>query len=299
MRVIDIFFLSLSTVVSFQIPLGDTNSIHMDPFIAGNEDIHSRSSSIHNPAIVVTQGVTSTSLNSNNSPISFEDDANSDKYATIETQPLKLKEPREPLRFEFEGYTIWLELEEESHNYDFTKAIQQASRELQVQPIPHPHVTAIYGMTHFSSLEKILAKWEQVKECIKSWPELKPRGFISDVEIAGINGALMSMSWSEITYSNSAEHEDHLNVLYDIFYSNGDHPEQESAKQSSRSPWQPHLSLAYDNPEDTVLSLSYIASLVAKIPSLAKSRKVRHISLWNTYGKMSEWSLIDRYTLEK
>ena len=197
---------------------------------------------------------------------------------------------REPLRFHFVGYTIWLELEEESYNYDLRGTIESIARDLNLQPIPYPHVTAIYGMTHISSQEEILEKWDEVKLKIKNWPDLIPKGFITDVELAGVDGGTMDMAWSEISYKTSDEHEAQLDILDDIFF---------SGKSFNRPKWLPHLSLAYDNPEESVLSLSHTASIIAKNPSLNERRKVVSMSIWDTNGKMSDWTLLDRFIFDE
>ena len=60
---------------------------------------------------------------------------------------------------------------------------------------------------------------------------------------------------------------------------------------------QPHLSLAYDNPEETTLSLYNALSLVSRYPSLLKERNIRGISLWSTIGVMKNWKCLDRIDL--
>lgn len=201
---------------------------------------------------------------------------------------------RDPLYFRFTGYTIWLELEEESFNFDLSRSISKVSHDLGLLPIPGPHVTAIYGMTHLTS-EEVIKKWNQeVKSKIRSWPELMPSGLIVDVERAGIDGGLMDMAWAEISYKTSLKHESKLDNLYEIFFD-----EDADERRSMRPPWKPHLSLAYDNPDNHVLSLNYITSLMCNEASLTNVRKVKSISLWSTWGKMSEWELLDRYTLDE
>mmetsp|Transcript_28717 Transcript_28717/g.34988 ORF Transcript_28717/g.34988 Transcript_28717/m.34988 type:complete len:266 (+) Transcript_28717:295-1092(+) len=194
---------------------------------------------------------------------------------------------REPLRFSFKGYTIWLEFEE--YSGDFTEAIEHSAKELGVPPIPQPHVTAIYGMDHLSENE-IQRKFDEVKKVIKSWPDLKPRGIVADVELDGVDGGLMDMVWSEVTFCTSSEHERHLDTLHDIF--------EYSHHRPSR--WRPHASLTYDNPENSPLSLSYTAGLVAERPSLlAHTRRVVGMSLWKTIGKMNEWTCLDRLVFDR
>jgi len=99
------------------------------------------------------------------------------------------------------------------------------------------------------------------------------------------------MAWAEITMSTSPAHEDQLDLLYEIFYSDTD-----KMHASKPRPWTPHLSLAYDNPEDSVLNLWDIVHLVAITPTLTQSgpRKVTGISLWSTNGKLPEWKSLER-----
>lgn len=201
---------------------------------------------------------------------------------------------RDPLHFRFTGYTIWLEFEEESFNFDLSRAISKVSEDLGLLPIPSPHVTAIYGMTHLS-LEEVIEKWNlEVKSKIRSWPEFMPSGLIVDVERAGIDGGLMDMAWAEISYKTSLKHESKIDDLCEIFFD-----EDANERSNMRPTWKPHLSLAYDNPENHVLSLNYITSLIFNESSLTNVRKVKNISLWSTCGKMSEWELLDRYTLDE
>jgi len=210
-----------------------------------------------------------------------------------ENEALSRPQLREPLQFHFTGYSIWLELEEESFDFDLSRSISKVSQELDLLPIPCPHVTAIYGMTHISP-EDVVKKWNlEVKSSIKSWPELLPSGLIVDIEKADIDGGTMDMAWAEISYKNSVEHELKLDALHDIFFEN-----TENETKKMRPPWKPHLSLAYDNPDNSILSLHYINSLICKEPTLTKTRKVKNISLWSTWGRMTEWKLLDRCTLD-
>jgi hypothetical protein len=98
------------------------------------------------------------------------------------------------------------------------------------------------------------------------------------------------MSWAEISFSNSQEHEDQLDMLYDIFY-----PDESPVTRRSR-PWKPHISIAYDNPESTFLNLKDIISDLIQIPTLLQSRqrRVTGISLWSTAGKLTDWKCLER-----
>ena len=60
-------------------------------------------------------------------------------------------------------------------------------------------------------------------------------------------------------------------------------------------PWKPHNSIAYDNPETNTLSLLDTITYMSDNPTLLGcERRVQAISLWNTHGRMEEWSCIDR-----
>lgn len=98
------------------------------------------------------------------------------------------------------------------------------------------------------------------------------------------------MSWAEISLSNSQEHEDQLDMLYDIFF-----PDQIPVTRRPR-PWKPHISIAYDNPESTFLNLKDIISDLIQIPTLLQSRqrRVTGISLWSTVGKLTDWKCLER-----
>lgn len=102
------------------------------------------------------------------------------------------------------------------------------------------------------------------------------------------------MAWSELSYAASPDHEEYLGKLRSIF-----HPDSQSPLKTSSSRWRPHLSIAYDNPENTVLSLPHTVQMIAKIPSLVTHgpRKVVGISLWRTRGNMIEWTCLERIQL--
>ena len=95
---------------------------------------------------------------------------------------------QDPLRFVFSGYSVWLELEQ--FHRDLDRAIQTASTELGVRPIPAPHVTVVYGISHLPQ-EEVRKRFMEVVEKIPLWPPLKHKGFVSDVEWNGVNGGLM------------------------------------------------------------------------------------------------------------
>lgn len=206
------------------------------------------------------------------------DEINSDHYFvdTLAEVP-----SREPLRFNFKGYSIWLEVEEMEN--DLTDTIHRAAKDLGVVTIPSPHITVIYGMDHLSH-DEIIKRFNQLKETIVTWPTLRPRGVITDIELEGVRGGLMDMAWTEISYSTTPEHETLVSSVHQIF----DMPR-------NNDEWVPHLSLAYDNPQNTTLNLMYTANVIAQKPTLFHERNVKGISLWSTKGKLQDWRLISRF----
>jgi len=188
---------------------------------------------------------------------------------------------REPLRFKFKGYSIWLEVDEFEN--DLTDTIHRAAKELGVVPIPGAHLTVVYGIDNLTD-DEILNRFDRIEEKIKSWPTLRPRGVITDIELEGVQGGLMDMAWTEISFATSPEHESLVSLVHEIF----DVPR-------TTDNWVPHISLAYDNPENTALNLMYTANLIAEKPTLFHERNVKAISLWSTKGKLQDWKLISRF----
>eukprot|EP00588_Corethron_pennatum_P014232 CAMPEP_0194270612 /NCGR_PEP_ID=MMETSP0169-20130528/4566_1 /TAXON_ID=218684 /ORGANISM="Corethron pennatum, Strain L29A3" /LENGTH=275 /DNA_ID=CAMNT_0039012717 /DNA_START=196 /DNA_END=1020 /DNA_ORIENTATION=+ len=213
---------------------------------------------------------------------------------------------REPLRFEFTGYTLWIELEQfeikdqtndrstQLIKSDLDHIIQVASQKQSAHPIPTPHMTLFYGMEHFQNEGEVLSMFNgEFKRFLEEnkfkWPSsLKPKAVLSDISFDGVNGEVMDMAWSEMSFVTSDEHEKMLDTIYRIFYRKTRNPNDR---------WVPHLSLAYDNPENTTLSFEHAASLVSRFPTLLKDRQVKAISLWSTYGKMADWKCLDRIHL--
>jgi hypothetical protein len=93
------------------------------------------------------------------------------------------------LRFAFAGYSIWLEPEPLGDDLD--GVIETASAELGVYPIPAPHATVLYGVTHLPEDEVKKRFRDIVYDEIVAWPSLEPAGFITGFEIAGENGGSM------------------------------------------------------------------------------------------------------------
>lgn len=108
---------------------------------------------------------------------------------------------KDGLRFVFHGYAIWLETEQFStaavptkfcEKNDLDRALQVASEELKVLPIPAPHLTALYGISHLAE-DEIRQRFRDLACELRGMvlPIMEPSGFLSDVEIEGKNGGLM------------------------------------------------------------------------------------------------------------
>jgi len=198
-------------------------------------------------------------------------------------------QPRIPLQWEFKGLTLWLEYEE--FDADLTKAIENAVRIYGTERIPVAHSTAAYGMSHLTR-EEAIAKLAKIPEVLPNgqWPRMeRPKGVTQDIAQEGRPGQVCSISWAELTLRTNSEHEKALDQVYKLF----------EVPADRQGPWAPHISLAYDNPEESVLNLADLFSYVANHPSLMRSRRVKAISLWNTAGKMADWQCLDRAHFEE
>lgn len=200
------------------------------------------------------------------------------------SRPASPIESRRKLQWEFKGLTLWLELEE--FDNDLTNAISDFSAKHNSPFIPKPHTTAIYGMEHLT-VHEAKEKLQSLRSKIDQWPRFaKPTGVTQDIAQVGRPGQVCSIAWSELTLSTNEEHEQALDVLYELFY---------GESYTRDRPWKPHNSIAYDNPEDNTLSLLDTVLYASKNPTLlGKERRVEAISLWSTEGKMEDWKCLDR-----
>ncbi|CAB9499865.1 expressed unknown protein [Seminavis robusta] len=204
---------------------------------------------------------------------------------------------REPYQFIFKGYSIWLEVEQQ--NGDLDNAIQCAASEKSLFPIPDAHCTVLYGATHLSEREAMQCFRDKVVPLLErrgGWPSLKPKCSNSGVAFDGVDGEEMDMSWMELSFHSSEAHEAMVDSVYSCFYGGS---KRGCVTTERIGPWLPHVSIAYDSPEDTVLDEVYTAELFDRIPSLlSKScRDVVGISLWRTEGKLWDWECLDRVSL--
>lgn len=273
-----------------------------------------------------------------------EDDKIPQSQEATDNTPFK-RHP--PLRFVFSGYSLWLELEQndidDKGQGDLDRAMIDAADRFSLGgAIPSPHVTALYGIDVISDeaevrrifregvqrvllieAEKRRRKGEEegVDDIGKLWPDLDATGIIVDTEFDGVNGGTMDMAWAEVSFATSPFHEALINALHKLFYC---HATETTGRQSSFSsneekkeeyvprstPWVPHLSLCYDNPEglnaDGLSRPSIEKFLNDKCPTLNSvldessgdikfSRAVSGISLWRTAGRMDQWKCLDRF----
>jgi hypothetical protein len=194
-----------------------------------------------------------------------------------------------PLDFVFKGYSIWLELEQVENDLD--KALEAAAVDLDVDVIPEPHVTAIYGMTHLTETQVLQHFRESLIPKVQSWPELRVQGFKVDKSFDGINGQEMDMAWMEIEFETSEAHEELVDIVHNAFCRDG----------VRVRPWQPHVSIAYENPDVAKVNLDFAMEFVKQFPLLItqSTRQVTAVSVWKTEGKMAEWKCLDRHKLSK
>eukprot|EP00980_Cylindrotheca_fusiformis_P019841 scaffold6966_cov112-Cylindrotheca_fusiformis.AAC.19 len=202
---------------------------------------------------------------------------------------------KEPLRFVFSGYSVWLELEQ--YQDDLDRVCAESKERLGLpHGVPEPHVTAIYGMTHLSEQEA-RKKLQQVAEDVQDWPILEHKGFVNDIELEGVNGGAMDMAWMEGTFATNEKHEFYLDLLYNAFFDlDLDNPVEDTKQK--RAPWAPHVSFAYDN-EFNPIPDEVLYQLIEEYPTLKNNRNVKGISLWSTEGTIDQWKCIDRVCFNK
>lgn len=187
---------------------------------------------------------------------------------------------------------MWLELEQ--HDGDLGKAVAMAAADKGLLPIPEPHCTVLYGISHMSE--------DEFKECFRNkvvpslkdgWPPLSAKGPYFGVSYDAVNGDEMDMSWVELSLHTSDAHEAKVDRVHSCFY-NG-----VNSRNARSGPWTPHVSIAYDDPKDTVLNEDYADKIFQAFPTLISqlSRKVLAISLWRTEGMLWDWECLDRVSL--
>ena len=191
------------------------------------------------------------------------------------------------------GYSVWLEVSQTDK--DLEKAIASVSLDHSLCPIPAPHCTVVYGVSHLPEKDIRSVFREKIAPAAQGWPALETKGSHLGVSYDGIDGEEMDMAWLEVTMKSCSKHEAFVDKVNACLYDDEDCPEP----QERQGPWQPHLSIAYDNPEDSVLDHICADKLFAKLPSLLSTRKrdVVAISLWRTEGRYVNFRLCYRYSM--
>jgi hypothetical protein len=127
---------------------------------------------------------------------------------------------------------------------------------------------------------------------------LEPIGCGCKTEIDGVNGSVMTMRWAEVSYRCCERHEEAWQRAVTLFApllctvasntNSGISSSSSSSSSSSESyesnnsnsgtvessnavtsSWDPHLSLAYDNPGDSPLNEKQLLEVLGQFPSLS------------------------------
>ncbi len=100
---------------------------------------------------------------------------------------------------------------------------------------------------------------------------------------------MQNMAWIEASFKASKQHERLIDQIHHCFFKGTD--------EIRKSPWVPHISLAYNN-EECPISNQYLDTLVERFPTLAFPRRIDAVSLWDLNGTIDQWTLVDRAYLE-
>jgi len=197
--------------------------------------------------------------------------------------------PPTPLRFEFRGYSVWLELQD-VHD-DLNQALDVAARDLHVHRVPSPHVTVEYGMTHVGEAE-MRSRFKEIpaQQLLSEWPAFDVRGIQIGSCYEGVDGEDMTMAWVEMTLGTSPKHEAMVDWVRRCMY-------QDEHVGARTTKWTPHLSLCYENPEQAKSNLHYSLTIMHRVPTLTSlaKRRITGIALWKTQGKMEHWECLERF----
>ncbi|GMI39490.1 hypothetical protein TeGR_g9918 [Tetraparma gracilis] len=218
--------------------------------------------------------------------------------------------PSRQLEFSFEGYTIWLIPRGAP---SLMSSIRKVARSLLIEAVPAPHLTLFYGVP-FPGDEAAAdgaarEAFRGVRDAVDAFPPLTCTGCVCDVELAGVDGGLMSMSWAEISYKKSGEAGPVFRRAHGPFHRHvgqvkegGSHGEEGGAERLAEETWKawiPHMSLAYDNVDDNRLHTASLLNAILQTPGLMQStREIVGLELWRTEGRMCDWERLDGYTFE-
>lgn len=98
------------------------------------------------------------------------------------------------------------------------------------------------------------------------------------------------MAWMEVEFETSEAHEELVDVVYDVFHDG-----------TRVRPWEPHVSIAYENPNIAKVNLDFAVKFMERFPTLTAqtTRQVKAMTVWRTEGKMEQWKCLDRCELMK
>jgi len=145
-----------------------------------------------------------------------------------------------------------------------------------------------YGVK-YDNEETALKYFHDVTNEIKSFPPFRGNGIVADVERNGVDGGLMNMVWTEISFKCSKEHTAVVDRCRELF------PGGETYQPNC---WRPHLSLGYDNPnEGCKMNMSTLAASVAAVEAKGENvfqeREIDGFALVDMNGDISEWRVIE------
>lgn len=90
----------------------------------------------------------------------------------------------------------------------------------------------------------------------------------------------------EVEFETSEAHEELVDAVYEAFHDG-----------VRVRPWEPHVSIAYENPDIAKVNLDFAIKFMEQYPTLTSqtTRRIKAISVWRTEGKMEDWKCLDRY----
>jgi len=92
----------------------------------------------------------------------------------------------------------------------------------------------------------------------------------------------------EVEFETSEAHEELVDAVYEAFHDG-----------IRVRPWEPHASIAYENPDIAKVNLDFAVKFMERYPTLTAqtTRQVKAMSVWRTEGKMENWKCLDRCEL--
>lgn len=92
----------------------------------------------------------------------------------------------------------------------------------------------------------------------------------------------------EVEFETSEAQEQNVDIVFDAFHDG-----------TRVRPWEPHVSIAYENPDIAKVNLDFAVNFMERYPTLTAqtTRQVKAITVWRTQGKMEDWKCLDRCEL--